>query len=520
MERKAQAEAWKQQPVEPSAIVDATPREPEEKGEEKKRSGFLIGFLERLGLSAPKATSQGIGVGARVGAAGQGLGVGGGLGVPQAGFFATLLATKAGIVALVLSALSIAAGLGTVGRGAFINRSKGGAIDRLMSKLPLRPGAPEAGAAAAPGASSLDYMAQAAAKDELLQGEAAPGAQETAAEPAFDPAFFPKPPTHDAPPAGEPNKTSASLKTFNKVQSFAGQSSGGSGAVGRGVAGSTFQAEGLKQVHALTGMRQDRKMAAAGGRRALVGSRGMRTSDALKRALKDGQSAMRGKNPTMARAGATFDGAAATSQSAPAGVPQGSFGGEAPSSKAPPNRVLDQRDVPAPPQAGETKDSTPYKGLMYAAIGALLLAFVLQMMAGQKKEAAKGMVGLEKAGALATAATMHWLAAASAAAAAGIGVMLMTQYDQKMQGMMFTGAGGLLAFFNVKAALDASKDSKAAEAAQKEALDKAATPADDAVKQLSADPSGKQAAAAEKAAVPKTPANHDSSHVGEGLLPK
>lgn len=453
----------------------AAQTEPDRKEEEeRKRPGFFAGFLERLGLSAPRTAGQGLAVGARAGAAGQGLSAVGGLGVRQAGLFAGMLATKAGIVALVLSAVSIAAGLGTLGRG-MLGAGSGGSIGRWMSRLPSKPGAAEPAAAGEAGGSSLDYMKEAAANDELLQGQAAP-AEEAPAAPAFDSSIFPKPAEAEAPAAAPaPPAAPAGRASLAKLQGFAGQGSGGGGSFGRSSSGSTFSTERAARTGALAAMRRDRSMAGGAGRRSLVGSRGMRTSDALKRALKDGQSQLGSRNPTMARAGATFDGAASSIQAAPATVPQGGPGGgaqEGAASKVSPNRVLDQRDVPAPPAAKEGKETTPYKWAIYAAIGSLLLAFLLQFMAGKKKDAAQKMTGPEKLAALGMASTLHWLAAAAAGAAAAMGAILMMKYGQKMQGIMFTAAGGLLAFFNVKAAMDASAGSKDTEAAKDASLGK------------------------------------------------
>ena len=177
----------------------------------------------------------------------------------------------------------------------------------------------------------------------------------------------------------------------------------------------------------------------------------------------------------MGRAGATFDGSNGLGGST-LGDPVMStdFGGLGNSDgQAEPNSVIDQKseDVPSPAPVDQTKDSNPYQWAMYVGMGALAMAVLLMMMAGAKKDEAKSMTGPQQAEALSSAANLHLLAAAAAGLAAAMGVVIMAVYQQAQQGMIFAGAGGLLAIFNIKAASDLSKGSQDADATKDNAMD-------------------------------------------------
>lgn len=126
----------------------------------------------------------------------------------------------------------------------------------------------------------------------------------------------------------------------------------------------------------------------------------------------------------------------------------------------------------APPDA-QHKDNSQWKQIAMAGAGALAMGMALLMMAAQKIQAGKKALqaaqaelatamstpGPQQAGMIAkanaaiaaaqqliqTGQMMAMIAAAMGAAAAGVGALLWKQFHQKQYGMIFVGAGGLLA---------------------------------------------------------------------------
>lgn len=454
-----------------------------EKDKERKGAGFFVGVGQRLGLaSAPKVASQ---AGMAVGSTGAGapamvLVRGASIGLPQTGFFGTLLATRAGTVALLISGFSVAIGLGVLLRGVFLQRARAAdPTGQLWARLPQRQTRSEAspGAAGASG-SSLDIMAQAAQKDAWLQSLTKPQEEVSAPANAAKPKDYDKSPKADAPPKADGLRDSVGPKaSLPQMGGLATQNASGSvGGIAR-PSGSTFSADAAS-VYGLTPMKRD-KTGMGLGRRTVTSARGMTNMSALRRAMRDGLGQKRSNNPSMQQAGTTFDGAASAIQGSPGGFAQpGSFGGtQAPKNGLSTNGNFDSSQVPGPiPPVGGEKESTPYKWAMIAAVAGLFLAMLLAKMAGSKKEAANKIPATAeptqlalKAQLLASAASLHWMAAAAAGGSAAMGGVMMQNYDQKMQGVMFIMTGGMLALFNIKAALDASKASKDAQAKADEA---------------------------------------------------
>ncbi|MBI5200399.1 MAG: hypothetical protein HY925_02335 [Elusimicrobia bacterium] len=443
--------------------------------EEKKGAGFLANFLNKVGLGGAAGETAGVSVGsASIGAAGGGGLAGGGI-----------LATKAGIVALIVAGTTVAAGIGVVGRNALSGKG-GGVTDGIYSLFPGKTGSGAAAGASGeisgsvPGASSsLDYMAQAAKNDPYIGEQAATAEAGAAAGSASADAAAPgqvQAPNNSNAPA---NVSTARLGAKrNTMASFTGSG----GAVGGGASMSARAPETGQQ--GMTGSRggrmvaMNRGMTSAGtGGRALVGNRGLRAGDQARSALLDGNRAGGSRNPSMAAAGRTFDGAAAPGgmQSSAAGGPTASMDGgvgNGARDRFTPSKTLDTRELPPVKPVEKEQDSTPYKTQMYIAVGALVVAMALMMWAGKVKDKAKAMPGVTpadaaaKAAELQMAAMLHLAAAAAAAIALAMGVIIMTAYGQKVQGMILAGIGGIMAGWNAYNAYNAFSEDPEAERAK------------------------------------------------------
>lgn len=441
------------------------------KKEERRGAGFFVRFLRKAGL-APSSVP--------VGAPAVGIGVRG-AGVASQAILGGMLATEGGRAAFAVAVVTLmtvgvaavsAFFTGSVRRGAYAGDLLPWVFpDRLRAAAPAE--LPQNGAS-----DSLGYLAQAAKSDSWLQEKI--GASEADSPEQSASAAGPQtgaPGTSGASEtAGAPAFAGDRRTMLAKLQPLAGKASvvGGIGGLTRGPATGLRDAvnSGLKPVGAgrLTAMTRN-KTSTMPGRRLIRNFRGGRTSDALLAANRDGRSQLYARNPAMNQAGLTFDGAGQGLQSSAAGpIGAGTAGEEGPRNRFAPSNVVDQKEVPQPAAPTEVKNSTPYQGLMYTAIGSLAIAMLLMVLAGQKKDAAKALVGPAKAAMLSAAAMLHFLAAAAAGLAAVLGGFLMKSYGQTMQGMIFIGSGGLLAAFNIKAALDLQKGAAEAEKAKGEAL--------------------------------------------------
>ena len=451
-----------------------------EKEKERRPKGFGAWFSRcagKLGLgpSVPASTGRAIFTGARVAMGGA---------LNGGGFLGGMLATNYGIAALgIASVTAIMMGTACVGWLTSIARPAAN-FDHLgqwgVFAMPPKPAAPPADALAqaSEASASLDYINQAIKNDPWLQGRIneAAGAKPPAAKAAESGADAP---SYAAAPVTRPPSAaaqSAAHTTITKMQGF-----GNAPQVALGGAGSSTRGGDLPYRDALNSPQKvmgltpfGRHMSAVtGGRQAGFLVHGPRTADALRAAVRDGLAQKASRAPSMQGAGLTFDGAGAGIQGAPSAPV--SFGGiPNDNGRVSPNSVMDQKDIPGPPPpaTGDTKNTAPYQWAMYAAIGALLIAMLLSKMAGSKKDAAKAMPpGPAQVAAYMAAANMYWLAAAAAAAAAALGGLIIGMYQQMMQGLIFVGSGGMLAFFNAQSALDVTKTAKDSEEANKKAVD-------------------------------------------------
>ena len=427
-----------------------------EEKEEKKGAGFFANFLNKLGLGGAAGEGAGVGVGSStIGAAGGGGFAGGGI-----------LATKAGIVALIVAGTTIAAGIGVVGRSA-LSGKPGGVTDGIYSLFPGKSGATAAGpAAGASGtvdgaSSSLDYMSQAAKNDPMMQEKAA--SSENAANSASADATAPgqvAAPDNSNAPANVGSARPGGPK-LAKMASFSG-SSGGSGGGMSSRAPDAGTQRGMDSGRGrLVAMNRGMSSSGTGGR-ALVGSRGLRAGDQARSALMDGNRANSSRSPSMASAGRTFDGAPAAGgmQSSAGGPMDSGTVGNGSRDRFSPNKTLDTKELPKPKPVEKEQDATPYKTQMWIAIGAIVVSMLsLALLSGLKEKAESTALRerilspepatateaiAEYNGIISMAKVLSGIATAAGALATAMGIMIMTGFGQTLQGGLLAGIGGLM----------------------------------------------------------------------------
>lgn len=444
-------------------------RRPEE--HERRGSGLWIAFLRKLGLGPAYPP-----IGGPIAARGAGSSL---VYVARRGLIETLIGSDAGLAAIVIAGTSLVAMVGILGHQLF-SRPHPRALEASAGPWALFPirerRALRANAPASPGgaSNSLDHMRTAIERDRWLRELGARSAGTTVDAVANAKLAPPAPTaqTRKTPASDEFGGGSPSKPLLATASGFTGQNSGISmgGAAGLRDAPNARDPGPGEQVFGLTGLSRSRA-GVGGGRRNLVQNRGRRTSDMARFANRDGLAQRGARNPSMSAAGYTFDGAGVNRiQGSAAGTPMPeSFGGiPGKDGRFSPDKVIDQKEVPGPAPAKGEKDETPYKDQMMVAIGALLVAMILQKMGAQAKQQKQYKMAM----------MLHLLAAAAAGLAAAMGAQVMQDYDQRMQGMMFIVSGGMLALFNLKAAFDASKGKAEADKAADKATDNVNTTAD------------------------------------------
>lgn len=426
---------------------------------EKKGAGFLPFLLSKLGL----------------GGAGSG-GVLGGAG----GFGGGLLASKAGMMALVLAGSTVAAGIG------MFTSSGPRAVKRIqgnMSGLGFLPKAePEGGAgsvsagadapAAKGGASqSLDYFAKGnppaveTAADQAVSDAASSPSSDSSAEASQAPAQESRAATHfnSAPPMPKP-------QLVRSQSSLNGASGGGGGggfsqvaqAPHPGLAGSI---SGKSSGGAMRSMSSNTRMgmSGVGGGRASGRSAAQQLAN-TRRAVAGN---LRSGQVSSAGSGTTYDGGLSPTGNvgpaagkAGAGLSQGS-GGEGLNTAR--STSKDLKEISPPPPTTEKENQTPYQKQIYMAIGALAVGMIALMLATHFANKAKTTPPPANAGLWTAAQALAGVATAAGAAAAMIGLTIMTKYKQQMQGIMFMASGGILSFQAAKALMDSFSDKEAQE---------------------------------------------------------
>lgn len=427
-----------------------------------ERKGAGVGLLAKLGL----------GGGSAAGGSG-GLAAGGGL-----------LAGKAGVVALILAGSSVAAGIGmlTMGGGSSAQRSSPTMFARAEGEAaPVDSAAgaqgAQAAAASAGGVSgSLDNFNS--ANRGAVVDPYAPAKTEEASNPAEE---QPK----DSPAAAPDHTTTQSAGTaapsgpapkMVKAAGFGSGAGGGGGSSASG-GGAVARASGAGAKSNIAGAALAGSSALRGG--GLKGAAGARRSAIMRGGgaagqLKAHSSALRGNlgssHVSSAGSGTVMDGAGHTGQiggaGSIAGGGQGS-GGKGVDSSPGASTTKNLRDVSPPPAPVEKgKNVTSYQKEMMIAMGAMLGAMALIFISGMLSDKAKAASATPWVAAplYAQAKNLAMMATALAAVATGIGVWLMMQKGQMMQGAMLTVVGGIMTFQAGKAWMTGAEAAKEAEA--------------------------------------------------------
>lgn len=408
---------------------------------EKERHGgaFLASLLSKLGL------------GELGGGAAAGSGVWGAAG--QAGILGGILATKAGVVALVLAGGTVAAGIGIIGSGHGVFAPASGDPAESGGLFFLRRSGPapaEQPKASPDGASaSLGHFVSANAGSGVSLGDAPADGSGVPGQPGGGSGALPD---NANAPANLGSPGGGQRLTLSKALSGAGSPISGGGfspaapspggaaakiAPGSGKgAGTSGLSKGKGTTFGVTG-----KQAVGAGRAGALGQ--------LMGVKGDAARTLRSQSPSSQSAGLTYDGGKGAS---PIGGAAGGIGGGgmgtggagvgAGAGKV--NPMAPARELPPPPKPAEGKNETPYQWAMYAAMAAMGVALIAFMvMSFAKKKHNESVDPQTKATALMVAKIAGGIAAAAAAVATAMGVIIMTAYGQMAQGGMWTAIGGI-----------------------------------------------------------------------------
>lgn len=424
------------------------------KDERKGAVGFLSALLSKLGLGGSA------GSGAAAGGASWGASAGHGA------LFGGLMATKAGLIALVLAGTTVAAGVGIVGNQIGVFGTVDAARDGLPSIFDSLRGNRRTAAAAKPGdttgtVSSLGYVSE-ANRGQL--GDPISAEQTQTADAGSGSITAPAVPDNNN---GVANTTSAKMPA---MKGFSGSSSAGGSMAGasasRGTGSGSGDGDGQSSSPGSTAVSQSGMRSTSANARMTPGRKSSAISQ-LHGVRSDNMRALKASTPSSSQAGATYDGggARAAGIAGPGGISGGGqgAGGQGVDPGVNPNAAATPKTLPPPPQPGPGKDVTPWKWAMNVAMGALALAMILLMAANMFRSNPMVLK------ALAAAAT------AAGAVATAMGVVLMTTYKQTMQGGMFAAIGAIITFAAGKMLFDAmageEANAKANAAAQTTAND-------------------------------------------------
>lgn len=399
-------------------------------------------------------------------------------GLSKATGLSAVAASKAVVVALVVGASSMAAGVSLyigrdssgsgplVGARVFVDPSQDADADTVLRPV-ARPSAEQTTQAGA----SLDYLSQ--ANGPAPEPEATPEAASDA------PAAVPEVKTAEAPNnnvamSGPPARTAP--KEYRKppmAKRAMAQTRGETGGKVSlapldsltGKVGAGFQdVYRPSKTGAFDAMSQSRPNYGANRKSAVLrtGSNAMGQARVANRLSKSAQ--MYGGSAASHMASTPFDGANSAARGLGATRPGGaSIGGTGVSSSA--NSLLDSKSIEPPPapESKKNENKTPYQGMVMAATAALMIGTVLLMLAGQMAGQAQKSPGPDAAAKLKAAKMLAMAAMAAGGSAAGMGGMLAGQYGQLTQGMPFIMGGGILA---VQAGMVLAKAEKAGQDGQ------------------------------------------------------
>jgi hypothetical protein len=415
-----------------------------DKEREKKKSG-LAGLLSRLtGGGGAGGASGGIGAG--------GIGAGGLGGAAASG---GLLATKAGLIGLILAGTTVAGGLGMVGWTAFGPGQGDRADNPALQLFASRPKETANPFGAAPVAkdgtsASLNYLAQANAEKSDASGDAAvtdqtaasatEGGDAAAASPSATPHMGESVATNSAAPR-------TGLKDVKKMgelsKSFGGGGSGGSASAsaapltGAGATASNSASKGSLGA-GFAGRNSNTQSIGRGISRARGGTATRQAMNALgqNRAAFSSQAGGRQYDG----GSVAGNGTAGVDAGLPSGGPGVGNGGSQPTST--PNTAAQKNEFEAPPTP-EGKNVTPYQkalnmaGMMLGAAAALLMIGYMLI---------KDPVPVSKAYTLTLVKILAGIALALSLGAVAIGAMISGgKYGQPLQGGLLAAGGAFLA---------------------------------------------------------------------------
>lgn len=420
---------------------------------QEKKAGLVSGILVKLGLSGGATAGGSAGAG--------------------------LLASKTGLVALVALATATAAGIGLMYLGSVSRApvagsrvfSAQGAAQAGDSMASASPASARDNQASADGtSSSLDYFNAAnagAVKDPTqVSGEEvadAAGASEEDAEEVGSGVQAP-----DNSYGGEGGPGAAARPQMAKAQkTFKGKSLRSSNVqlvAQAGLAGGI--SGGFDKTYKAPVRAATRSQAKSSARQHAALRAGHRGSSALMQAQnvkKSNTNALIRPGMSSANAGRPYDGAGTSGGSIGAGADaisgQGAgVGGTGVgnSRRFRPNQSLNTRELPEPEKVKKAENQTPYQDTIKKAILAVIAAGALLIIAGmlKKKEDPTRLPGVR---------ILAGLAAAAAGLVVLLGMQVMNQHGQSMQGMMFAGIGGIIMIQAGMMLWDSKADDKAKE---------------------------------------------------------
>lgn len=458
--------------------------------EERKGGGVFLPFLQRL---SEKLGLRGFAARLGTSASGGGATVGFGRSAGLAG----LLATKTGLVMLIAGGSAVVAGLGIAGFQIFGSGGERlGSFGRIFEENQVGDGRAVGGAQGQAGSGSgLDYFTEAnkGAIGEESGAEGGDGSATSSGDPTDSASSSSEGSAHaatdlaNALAKADLGKQGVGSKFgTSSLGPFGGFAGGGASASG---AGSTVGASPLSNRPASSG--SARRLSRPGGR-AAFGSAGRRLGTgktAVQQAgsaMRDGRSALKLSPPSSkGPAGTTFDRGSGISGIDGAGaIPLGGLGaggaGLSPGGFS--TDVGNQtREIVPPPKVGPggepkitPKNVTPWQGMVYMAIGAIVISLLLLFWSGKVSAAAQAAVDpISKAAGYSQAQSLAWMAALAAGIATMMGVIIMTTWGQMMQGGLFAAVGAMLAYKSYTAAMDAGKSAKEAEKETKDLVENA-----------------------------------------------
>lgn len=429
-----------------------------DKEREKKKSG-LLGLLSRFTGGGAGGASGGIGAG--------GLGAGGLGGAAASG---GLLATKAGLIGLILAGTTVAGGLGLVGWTAF-GPGQGDRADnpalQLFASRPKESSNPfGVQPVAKDGASaSLSYLAQANADKGSDSGEApvteqsAASATEgdaAAAAPSATPHMGESAATNGAAPRTglkDVKKMGELSKSFGGGGGSGGASSASAAPLGGGATASNSASKG--SLGGGFGARNSNNQSIGRG---LSRARGGTATRQAMNALGQNRAAYSSQAGGRQYDGGSVggNGTAGVDAGLPSGGPGVGDGGSQPTST--PNTAAQKNEFEAPPPV-EGKNVTPYQKAINMAAMLLAAAMVMIMLIGQVAKAPGGGTTV--------AYILAGLAAVIGLAVVAIGAQISSgKYGQPLQGGLLAVAGGAVAAAAILAATTMGSDATSQEASQ------------------------------------------------------